>query len=53
VGAAEFSHRAGELRSYQSEGHTYVSGDVDGDGIGDFLIALTSPVVLASGDFVL
>jgi len=53
VGPAAFSHRAGELRSYQSEGHTYVSGDVDGDGIGDFLIGLTSPVVLASGDFVL
>jgi Ca2+-binding RTX toxin-like protein len=53
VGAAEFSHRAGELRSYQSEGHTYVSGDVDGDGVGDFLIGLTSAVVLASGDFVL
>jgi Ca2+-binding RTX toxin-like protein len=51
IGAGAFGHAAGELRSYSSGGSNWVAGDVDGDGVADFMIQTN--VLLASGDFVL
>lgn len=41
IGAAAFSDHAGELRCELSNGSTYLSGDTNGDGKADFMIALT------------
>ncbi len=40
IGAAQFSGTAGELRFEQTERHTFVSGDTNGDGVADFMIRL-------------
>jgi Ca2+-binding RTX toxin-like protein len=53
VGAAAFSHTAGELRFDQVNGNTYVSGDVDGDGLADFFIRFDGLVNLVAADFTL
>ena len=52
IGAAAFSHTAGELRAYQSGGW-FVEGDTNGDGLADLVIAVTSDHPLTSADFVL
>jgi Ca2+-binding RTX toxin-like protein len=51
VGKGEFSGSAGELRYYQSKGDTFVTGDVDGDRHGDFLIEIDRFISFASSDF--
>jgi serralysin len=38
IGDNAFSNTAGELRTYVSNGVNYLAGDVNGDGIADFLI---------------
>ena len=38
IGAAAFSGDAGELRVYKENGSTIISGDTNGDGVGDFFI---------------
>jgi serralysin len=38
IGASAFGGVAGQLRSYSSLGNFFVEGDVDGDGLGDFII---------------
>jgi hypothetical protein len=54
VGAAAFSHSAGELRAFQqSPGHWQVEGDVDGDGNADLVIAVATDHALSAADFVL
>lgn len=55
IGAAAFSASGvgGELRYEIVEGHTFVSGDIDGDGAADFFIRLDGAVELAASDFVL
>jgi Ca2+-binding RTX toxin-like protein len=53
IGAAGFTHNAGELRAYAAGANTIVAGDVDGDGLGDFQILLVGSHALGSGDFVL
>lgn len=53
IGDAAFSGHAGELHEVHSGGDTYVSGDTDGDGHGDFMIKLTGHLDLVKGDFVL
>ncbi len=53
IGASAFSGTAGELRSWQSGGDTFVAGDVDGDGVKDFLIYLEGSISLQASDFVL
>ena len=53
IGTAEFSNAAGQLRYYQSGGDTFVTGDVNGDGVGDFVIRLDPLLLLASTHFVL
>jgi Ca2+-binding RTX toxin-like protein len=53
VGAAAFTHTAGELRAYAAGANTVVAGDTDGDGVGDFQIVLMGSHTLGAGDFVL
>ena len=53
IGTAAFSHVAGQLHYYQANGDTFIEGDVNGDGLGDFLIAIDATVALTSADFVL
>ncbi len=48
-----FGGNAGELRSYTSGGHTFVEGDVSGNGAADFQIELTSALHLSATDFAL
>lgn len=38
IGSDGFSNTAGELRSYAINGVNYLAGDVNGDGVADFLI---------------
>ena len=54
IGSAAFGHHAGELHYVSgSNGQVIVSGDVDGDGVADFAIALTiaDHHTLTTGDF--
>ena len=53
IGTAAFGNVAGQLRSYQSGGNTYVTGDVNGDGVGDFQIEMDPLVTLAASNFIL
>lgn len=53
IGGSAFSGTAGELRAYQSGGDTFVAGDVNGDGVKDFLIYLEGAVALNASDFLL
>ncbi|QIK78967.1 hypothetical protein G7077_08730 [Sphingomonas piscis] len=51
IGSAAFT-AAGQLRTYTTSGVNYVAGDVDGNGVADFVINLGSANV-AAGDFFL
>lgn len=53
IGSAAFSNTAGELRFEQSGGHTFVYGDVDGDGTADFEIEFVGNINFQVSDFVL
>ncbi|MBM6596604.1 family 16 glycosylhydrolase [Microvirga pudoricolor] len=53
IGAAAFSGTAGELRASSAGDRTLVRGDVNGDGLADFIVALKGAVTLAATDFVL
>jgi Ca2+-binding RTX toxin-like protein len=53
VGTAAFSHNAGELRTYQSVGNTYVAGDINGDGIADFVIRVDGLHAINASDLIL
>jgi len=53
VGTAAFSHAIGELRYAVADGATYVSGDRNGDGVADFVIAVSGVHALIVDDFVL
>lgn len=45
IGNGAFSNVAGQLRAYNDGGKTFVEGDVDGNGLADFVIDLgTAPV---------
>lgn len=53
VGTAAFSNTAGELRRFSEGGDTIVEGDVNGDGLADFQIAVAGGPMLSAGDFLL
>nr|WP_272916479.1 type I secretion C-terminal target domain-containing protein [Qipengyuania vulgaris] len=55
IGNASFSGTAGELQFYTSGDETFVSGDTDGDGVADFVIAFNGTDLpdLTPGDFIL
>ena len=53
IGSAHFHNVAGELRQFAAGGNTVIAGDVDGDGKGDFHIALVGSYMLADSDFML
>ena len=53
LGDADFSGKAGELAYDVKGNHTYVSGDVDGDGKADFTIDLAGKHGLEASDFLL
>lgn len=53
IGAAGFSKVAGQARFEQVGGNTFVTGDVNGDGIADFQIQLQGTITLTSSDFIL
>ena len=53
IGSAPFSGVAGQLRYEQNNGNARVMGDVNGDGVADFVIQVTGLVSFTSGDFLL
>ncbi|MEZ5743467.1 MAG: M10 family metallopeptidase [Sphingomonadaceae bacterium] len=53
IGSDEFSQTAGELRYEALDGYALVSGDQDGDGIGDFAIRLDGVDTLLANNFIL
>ncbi|MCP5433574.1 MAG: hypothetical protein H6923_09930 [Alphaproteobacteria bacterium] len=53
IGTSAFSSTAGELRYLNFLGKTYISGDVDGNGVGDFNLVLNTSVTLTGADFIL
>jgi Ca2+-binding RTX toxin-like protein len=53
IGASAFTHTAGELQAKAFGANTLISGDVDGDGKGDFQILLSGSVTLQATDFLL
>jgi serralysin len=53
IGGAAFSGTAGELRFGFDGTDTWLQGDKDGDGVADFEIVLSGPLVPLAGDFVL
>ena len=53
IGSAGFNGEAGELRYGNSGGDTFISGDIDGDGLSDFRIVLDRDLKMISADFVL
>jgi Ca2+-binding RTX toxin-like protein len=53
IGAKEFGAKAGELRYEKLESYTVVEGDVNGDGVADFSIALKGIHTLSKSYFIL
>lgn len=53
IGAEAFTGKAGQLRSWQEAGSTFVAGDTDGDGVADFTIGLSGLLDLTASDFLL
>jgi serralysin len=53
IGTQGFHKVAGELKAYQSGGHTHLAGDVNGDGAADFTIKALGAHTFASTDFLL
>lgn len=53
IGTAAFTHHAGELHYQVVNGSSYVSGDLNGDGVADFTIELLNVKSLVAADLVL
>jgi predicted extracellular nuclease len=51
VGSAAFSGQAGELRVFTQSGLGIIEGDVDGNGVADFVISVNQPIT--QGDLIL
>jgi hypothetical protein len=48
---SEFHEKAGELRYEKADGGAIVCGDINGDGVADFSIAVQNVASLVTGDF--
>ena len=53
IGSGSFTGVAGQLRYQQAGGNTFVMGDVNGDGIADFVIQVNGTMTFVTGDFIL
>ncbi len=53
IGTAAFTNVAGQLRYQVVAGETRVTGDVNGDGVADFLIRIDGVHTLSAADFIL
>lgn len=53
IGTAAFTGVAGQLRAELIAGETVVSGDINGDGVADFMIRIDGGYTLTAADFVL
>lgn len=53
IGTAAFTGVAGQLRAELIAGETVVSGDINGDGVADFMIRIDGGFTLTAADFVL
>ncbi|MDA0222325.1 MAG: hypothetical protein O3C11_03225 [Proteobacteria bacterium] len=53
IGTASFGGTEGELRYVQNANHTFITADVNGDGIADLEIRLNGLHTLVEGDFIL
>lgn len=53
LGSGAFTGVAGQLRYQQTGGNTFVMGDVNGDGVADFVIQVNGTVSFVAGDFIL
>lgn len=51
IGTAAFTGAEGQLRYFVSGGDTFVTGDANGDGAGDFFLRLEGSVALVATDF--
>ena len=53
IGTANFGGVSGQLRYFQANGDTFVTGDVNGDRVGDFIIQIDPLVTMSASYFVL
>ncbi|WP_246745795.1 calcium-binding protein [Ciceribacter sp. L1K22] len=53
IGEKAYSGKAGELRYVNSNGDTFLYGDVNGDKKSDFMIAFDKTIDFVKGDFIL
>lgn len=53
IGTSAFTGVAGQLHYTQSDGDTFVSGDVNGDKVADFMIQLDQMLNLSASNFIL
>ena len=53
IGSANFSKKAGELRTFNNTSGTFVAGDTNGDGVADFEILLSNKAAPIAADFLL
>jgi len=53
IGTSSFSSHAGELHHVVTGATAIISGDINGDGIGDFSIAVSGVSSLTAADFIL
>lgn len=51
IGTGAFTGTEGELRTFTSGGNTFVTGDTNGDGTGDFFLRVNGVIPLVASDF--